>query len=203
MALLTSRNVRAFATQSTSSEYSVYDDNFFYTPVREVKFQNGVSEIFNNNDLQSGEPKYTPWELKETTLKNFLGVFGLVSMNYFLGLPPFAYSLGTAFFGINWMNTVYGYMGHAIVKIDLHEDGKNITITYKFGNKQTLRIKDIVKLQHEKELIQTFEEGFMFPVSVPTSADKSQTLYIYGSSQEAIKNGEVFRAIINGQAIKV
>ena len=85
--------------------------------------------------MQSGEPKYTPWELKETTLKNFLGVFGLVGMNYFLGLPPFAYSLGTAFFGINWMNTVYGYMGHAIVKIDLHEDGKNITITYKFGNK--------------------------------------------------------------------
>jgi hypothetical protein len=61
-----------------------------------------------------------------------------------------------------------------------------------------IKIKDIVKKENEKELVQTFEEGFMFPIEVGSSK-----YYIHGSGQEAIKNGEVFRAIINGQAIKL
>ena len=69
--------------------------------------------------MQKGEPKYAPWELKETTIKNFLGVVLLVGWNYFLGLPAFAYSVGTAGLGINWMYTIYQYMGHAIEKIEL------------------------------------------------------------------------------------
>ena len=38
----------------------------------------------------------------------------------------------------------------------------------------------------------------MFPIEVG-----SNIYYIHGAGQEAIKNGEVFRAIINGQAIKL
>jgi hypothetical protein len=38
----------------------------------------------------------------------------------------------------------------------------------------------------------------MFPIEVGTNR-----YYIHGSGQEAIRNGEVFRAIINGQAIKL
>jgi ABC-type multidrug transport system permease subunit len=41
--------------------------------------------------------------------------------------------------------------------------------------------------------------GFMFPIEVANT----QKYYIYGRSHEAIKNGEIFRAIINGQAIKL
>ena len=148
--------------------------------------------------MQKGEPKYTPYELKEATIKNFLGVFGCVGLNYLFGLSPTLYSLGVAGFSFNWVYRVYSYMGHAITKIELHEDGKTVTVTYKTGGQQLLKIKDIQKQQSEKELVQTFEEGFLFPVEVPATGDKKQTLYIYGSSQEAIKNGEIFRAIING-----
>ena len=47
--------------------------------------------------------------------------------------------------------------------------------------------------------MQTFEEGFLFPIEV----SNNHRYYIYGSGQEAIKNGELFRAVINGQAIKL
>ena len=57
----------------------------------------------------------------------------------------------------------------------------------------TVPIKDIKKNQHERALVETFEEGTMFPISVGQS-----TYYIRGQGQEAIKNGEVFRAILNG-----
>ena len=42
----------------------------------------------------------------------------------------------------------------------------------------------------------------MFPIEV-TSGGKSELYYIYGAGQDAIKNGELFRAVINGQAIKL
>lgn len=94
-------------------------------------------------------------------------------------------------------------MGYAITKIDLHQDGKTITVTFKTGGQTNLNIKDITKKQHEKDLVQTFEEGYLFPFEVPKGENGKLTYYIYGSSQEAIKNGEIFRAIINGQAIKL
>ena len=76
------------------------------------------------------------------------------------------YTLGAMSFGLNWMYRVYGYMGYAITKIDLHEDGKTVTVAFKTGGTATLKIKDIMKKQHEKELVQTFVEGFMFPIEV-------------------------------------
>jgi len=90
-------------------------------------------------------------------------------------------------------------MGHAITKIELHEDGKTVSVEFKTGGSATLKIKDIIKKENEKELIQTFEEGFLFPIEV----SGTQKYYIYGTGQDAIKNGEIFRAIINGQAIKL
>lgn len=196
--MLMRASARCFSA-TASSEYHEYDSSVFYSPVRPVDFsKGGKAEIFNNNDLPKTEPKYTPWELKEATLKNLLGVFGVVCTHYFFGLPAPLYSAGTLYFGLNWGYSIYGFMGNAITKIELHQDGKSVTVTYKTGGQATLKIKDIQKQRHEKELVQTFEEGFLYPISVPSSGDKTSTFYIYGSSQEAIKNGEVFRAIING-----
>jgi hypothetical protein len=48
-------------------------------------------------------------------------------------------------------------------------------------------------------LVQTFEEGFLFPIEVGAGS----RYYIYGQGQDAIKNGELFRAVVNGQAIKL
>ena len=46
---------------------------------------------------------------------------------------PMVYSAGSLFFIANWMNTVYTYMSNAIVRIDLHDDGKTVSLTYKGG----------------------------------------------------------------------
>lgn len=93
-------------------------------------------------------------------------------------------------------------MSNAVIRVDLHEDGKTVTLTFKTGGTTTVNIRDITKKQHEKELVQTFEECYLFPIQV-NSAGASHTYYLYGAGQEAIKNGEIFRAIINGQAIRI
>jgi hypothetical protein len=194
-----SHSFRSYSSATASSSYESFDDNIFYTPVRKLTFNNGVSTIFNQPADSPNQLKYVPWEVKEATLKNFLGVFGFVILDYLFHPSALFYSIGAFSFGINWMHKVYQYLGNAITKIDLHEDGKTVTVQFKTGGKATLKIKDISKKANEKELVQTFEEGFMFPIEVANS----QKYYIYGRSHEAIKNGEIFRAIINGQAIKL
>ena len=189
---------RLFSTASSGANYEAFDENIFYSPVRKVSFSNGRATIFNNQAASPNKLSFVPWEVKETTVKNFLGVIGMNILDYLFHPYGSIYMVGTAYFGLNWMYRVYGYLGHAIERIDLLEDGKSVEVAFKTGGHMTLKIKDIVKKENEKELVQTFEEGFMFPIEVG-----SNRYYIHGSGQEAIKNGEVFRAIINGQAIKL
>ena len=44
-----------------------------------------------------------------------------------------------------------------------------------------------------RNLVETFEESTMYPINVGKN-----TYYLNGPGQEAIKNGELFRAIVNG-----
>ena len=90
-------------------------------------------------------------------------------------------------------------MGNAVTKMDLHSDGKQVTLHFgrAGGSSTVVNVKDIAKKEHEKELIQTFEEPTMFPIQVGNN-----TYYIYARSQEAVKHGEVFRAVINGRPVK-
>lgn len=181
----------------SSAAYQQFDDNIFYTPVRPVKFQSGKSQVFAQNTSPS-TPRYVPYEIKETTIKNFLGVMGTVIFDYLIAPGSGYYTVGALAFGLNWFYRVYGYMGSAITHIDLHEDGKTVSVKFKTGGQTQFKVKDIIKKKHEKELVQTFEEGFLFPIEV-----QGKSYYIYGAGQEAVKNGEIFRAIINGQAIKL
>ena len=71
-------------------------------------------------------------------------------------------------------------MGNAITRMDLNEDGRSVTMTFKTGVKQSIKIKDITKLRKEKTLVETFEECYLFPISVNTGK-KSATYYFYGS----------------------
>ena len=145
------------------------------------------------------ERRFVPWEVKESTFKNAMGIVGvnMVSMIYPLG--PL-YMLANASFSFNYVLTVTRLMSNAVTKVDLNDDGKSVSLT--FGRTQgkvvTVQIKDIQKQAHERTLVETFEESSMFPIKVGKS-----TYYLNGPGQEAIKNGEVFRAIINGQSIKV
>ena len=91
------------------------------------------------------------------------------------------------------------YMLNAVDRIELHQDGKNVTFHFKIGaQKTTVPIKDIFKGKNEKDLVQTFEEGFLYPVNVG-----EKTYYLHGRGHESVKNGEVFRAILNGRNINL
>ena len=60
-------------------------------------------------------------------------------------------------------------------------------------------IKNIRKEKDEKVLVETLAEPFMFPINVKGKG----TYYLYGHGQRAIKDGELFRAIINGKSINL
>ena len=163
--------------------------------MRRVDFDRGKSVVFHQDLAQQ---RYIPWEVKETTVKNFLGVFGMNIIDFLFSTSNMFYSMGALAFGLNWFYRVYAFMGYAITKIELHEDGKTVTVTFKTGGTKELKIKDIMKKEHEKTLVQTFEECYLFPIEVHLDEKRKVTYYIYGQGQEPIKNGEIFRAIING-----
>ena len=136
------RSVRLFSSSTGAAAYESFDDNIFYTPVRKAQFQNGVTTIYHQDPKSI---RYVPWEVKETTIKNVLGVAGMVIIDYLFAPGATFYTLGAASFGLNWMYRVYGYMGNAITHIDLHEDGKTVTVTFKTGGTANIKIKDIMK----------------------------------------------------------
>jgi len=48
--------------------------------------------------------------------------------------------------------------------------------------------------------METFIEPFMFPIEVQTPRSK-KIYYLYGAGYESIKDGQIFRKVINGQNI--
>ena len=110
---------RLYSTASASSSYESFDDNIFYTPIRKVNFESGRAIIYNQTS-NPGEVRYVPWEVKETTIKNFMGVMGFVILDYLFAPVKAVYTLGAMSFGLNWMYRVYGYLGNAIVKIEVN-----------------------------------------------------------------------------------
>ena len=145
-------------------------------------------------DAETKERRFVPWEVKEATIKNSLGLLGVYMFDVITPLGP-AYGLSQAFFCFNYCRTVWGFMSNAVTKMELMADGKRVQLTFGRASGKTIvvDIKDIQKGAHEKTLVETFEESTMYPIVVGKN-----TYYLNGPGQEAIKNGEVFRAIVNG-----
>jgi hypothetical protein len=144
-------------------EYQPLEHAITYTPIHKLEFSEGKAVVFHQESTPT-EIRYAPWEIKETTLKNFLGVGGFVVIDYLFAPGNMVYSLGVLYFTFNWLYRMYAFLGNAITKIELNEDGKTVTCHFKTGGKTTIKIHEIMKRQHEKELVQTFEEGFLFPI---------------------------------------
>jgi len=138
--------------------------------------------MFFSNDKNSKEIRYVPYEVKETTLKSGLAIVGMLALDYIFAPPKMFYSLGVMFFGFHWIYRVTHLMGHAVTKIDLHSDGEHVTFTYKTGFSKTLKIRNIHKKKHEKTLVETFEEAYLFPVEI-NEAGVKKTAYLYGNGQ--------------------
>ena len=54
----------------------------------------------------SKERKFVPWEVKEATIKNSLGLLGVYMFDVLFPLGQ-AYSAGMLYFGLNYTWTVY------------------------------------------------------------------------------------------------
>ena len=93
---------------------------------------------------------------------------------------------------------MYSLMNKTVKQVGIHRDGRTVTLHPRMGKSMTVKIKDIKKLREEKELVQTFEESYLFPIEV-----EGKTWYLHGQGQESIKHGEVFRAVLNGQSVKL
>ena len=76
---------------SASAEYETIQQESFYTPQRAVAFNGNLSPVFNGED--SKENKYVPWEVKEATIKNSLGMVGVYMFNVLFPLGS-GYGLG-------------------------------------------------------------------------------------------------------------
>ena len=82
--------------------------------------------------------------------------------------------------------------------MELLECGTKVELKLKNGMSPfTVDINSIYKKRDEKDLVTTFAEPFMFPVEIRGKG----TYYFNGHGHRAIRDGELFRAIINGKNI--
>ena len=160
-----------------------------------MKFQGDKAPVFDSTS--STERRFVPFEIKELSFKCGMGFMGAGVIDYMYHLGIYS-ELFMAGFVLNWVYRTATIMGSTVRKIELNSDGKTVTVTPRIGNAWNAKIGDFRKLKHEKELIDTFEEAYLFPVQI---GDKKW--YLHGNGHESIKHGEAFRAIINGQSIKL
>jgi hypothetical protein len=90
------------------------------------------------------------------------------------------YPLGVGFFTFRLMYQYYHFMTNAIVRMDLHNSGDTVTLTFKTGLTKTVPISKIHKAASERALVRTFEEAYLYPVDVALGETKSR-YYFYGN----------------------
>ena len=61
--------------------------------------------------------------------------------------------LFSAAFALNWFYRAFTIMTSSVRKIELHKDGKHVTVSPRIGQAFRVRISDVRKLRDEKELI--------------------------------------------------
>ena len=169
-----------------------------YSPVNAVPFSGDKFTVFDG--ASHSETRYVPWEIKEHVFKHTMGLFGTTCAMHVM--PHFFSNIigQTMCFGFmaNMTYRIGMILTSCITKIELHPDGSTVTLHTSMGQTKTVQINSIKKGKHEKALVETYEESFLFPISVGGAK-----WYLNGQGHESIKHGEAFRAIVNGQAINL
>ena len=160
-----------------------------------MAFEGDKAAVFDATEAK--ERRFVPFEIKELSFKCGMGFMGVMVWEYMYHMGIYS-ELCAAAFVMNWAYRSMSIMGRTVRKIELHQDGKTVTVTPRIGSTWDVKIQDIRKLKHEKELVQTFEEAYLFPVEI-----SGKKWFLHGNGHESIKHGEAFRAIINGQSIKL
>lgn len=184
-----------YSTAAASDEYHSLNDQLFHEMQNPVAFNGDKAAIFDNTECK--ERRFVPFEIKEVSFKCGMGIMGALVWSYTLPLGVVG-ELAASAFALNWMYRSLTIMSSTVRKIELHKDGRTVTVTPRVGSSFDVKISAVQKLKHEKDLVQTFEESYLFPVQI-----SGKKWYLHGQGQESIKHGEAFRAVINGQSIKL
>ena len=161
-----------FSTATSNDGYESLDDAVFYTPANQVEFTGETLTVFDSESIK--ERRFVPFEIKELAFKYSLISGGVWTTNYMYHLSP-ALDIFASAAVLNCAWQMYQYMGATVRQIELHKDGRQVTLRPKVGNPITVNIKDIRKLRDEKDLVQTYEESYLFPIEV-----QGKTWYLHG-----------------------
>ena len=179
-----------FSTTTSDDGYHSLDDQLQYTPTNQINFLGETFLVFDSENIK--ERRFVPFELKELAFKYSL-IAGLMwTNNYMYCISPLLDIFASGAM-VSCAVQMYQYMGASVRQVGLHRDGKHVTLTPRIGSPITVKIKDIRKLRDEKDLVQTYEESYLFPIEV-----QGKKWYLHGQGQESIRQGEIFRAILNG-----
>ena len=157
--------MRAF---SDSAEYQAVDQERWYTPNNAVS---GRTVVFDAS--AATEQKNYPFELKDAAIKHGFTMGVVFMWNYIATMGGF-YPVVQAMLAANCVRVVINFKTSSISKVVLLEGGTKVEFTTGGGTK-TVNIRDIKKQEHEKTLIETYEEALMFPLKVG-----AKTYYLNG-----------------------
>lgn len=222
----------AAATNVTEAkEIFIRADNLnHYYPTKSLpQFKDGVYTLFeykeepaNFDDVgEYHRLPQVPYEIKEHGLKSVLYGSFLVwigrfltsfNPNFFSGLAIGSFSyIPAAVVSYHILRPLW-YMYNAITTIRLKEDGSTVIFEFKNGLQKPLEIEvqQLKKKKNENFFAECYTEPYLFPIEVDFtgkygkfSLKNKRTYYIYGDSFNCIKDGELFRAVLNSQPIKL
>ena len=152
----------AFSTAS-NDEYHSLDDQLFHEMQNPVAFQGDKAAIFDAESTK--ERRFVPFEVKELSFKCGMGIMGVWVWDYMYHFGICSELMAGAFVA-NWMYKSITILSASVRKIELHKDGKTVTVTPRIGSSWDVKISEVQKLKNEKELVATFEESYLFPVQI-------------------------------------
>lgn len=186
-----------------------------------ITFSNGIYNVFEYSSPKADEDGFillpqVPYEIKEHALKGVLYTFFLTLIGRIVASNNtnfFSYAL-YSYFPAGVFLYQYGkslwYMYNAIIKVDLIEGGEKVRLHFKYQPSFEVKINQILKKKEENFLVECFTEPFLYPIQInftelygKFSLRSHRIYYLYGDKHNNIKNGEILRAIINGQNIVV
>jgi hypothetical protein len=161
-----------------------------------------------------------PYEIKEHSLKAFLYTFfliwgGRMLSNFstsFISTSGYMFSFVPASVFLYHFLSSVNYMYNAVTAIRLKNNGTHVILEFKNNIQRPVEIEisKLIKNREENFLLECYTEPFLFPIILDYTDEKGKyslfnkrTVYLYGDSHSCIKNGEILRAILNSQNIKL
>ena len=107
---------RPFATNIKGLDsQTIVEDEHYYTPSKTIDLETGKFLVFDNKDVKRSQ-YIAPYEVKETMVKNSIGV--IVSFVVESNLIPLYY-IPSAYFALNMVYRVCQYMTRAVDQMTL------------------------------------------------------------------------------------